>query len=134
MSLVKILVKPITGVKKNILFVIDGSNVEPKSSQFFNYLVQSGNKPISVNVQGIQTYNALRGYLDEKGVEYQKHGDISKDHLFRLEDVEDIKVLNKFFTEIKHYEELENKVHSAEDEEKITSFNNYLKQLASKYK
>jgi hypothetical protein len=79
-------------------------------------------------------YDAIRGYLDEKGISYARHGEVSADWILKLENHDDILELMHFLTEVKGYAKLEEKDHSNEDDERIVEFKAKLVRYASKYK
>jgi hypothetical protein len=127
MSLIKLLQKTDTK-KRTFLFV---GNDDLPIEEVWHSVSDKGKVP-STDFE--MDYDALRGYLDEKGIPYAKHGEVSADWVFKLEAHDDILTLMHFLTEVKGYAQLEARAHSNEDDEKIAQFKARLVGYASKYK
>jgi hypothetical protein len=135
MSLVKLLVKPITGRKYPLVFLGDGNTAETTFMESWDSLTNHGERnPSQVKFDKVNLYNAVRGYLDEQGVNYKPQGKISNDFLLRLDEDKDVRTLVQFLAEVKKYDELEAKIHSGDEEKEIVEFRAKLGKYASKYR
>ena len=133
MSLVKILIKPISGKKTPLAFIGDGNSSEATFGKSWDYLA-SNREPLEIKFDRVNLYNALRGYLDEKGVSYKPQGEVSTDFLLRLDEDKDILTAMKFLGDVKKYNQLENRSHSGDERKGLDEFKEQLGKYASKYR
>jgi hypothetical protein len=135
MSLIKILQKTITGKKTPLIFVEDGNSSEANLSDSWDSLTNHGQLvPQSIKFDRANLYNAVRAYLDEQGVSYKAQGKVSNDVLLRLDEDKDIRTLITFLSDVKKYDELENRVHSGDEQKELEEFRARLNRYASKYR
>jgi len=135
MSLVKLLVKPIAGKKYPLIFIGDGNTSEITFSESWDSLTNHGQlKPEEIEFDRVSLYNAIRGYLDEKGVSYKSQGKVSNDSLLRLDEDKDIRTLISFLSDVKKYNAIENRIHSGDEQKALDEFKEQLGKYASKYR
>ena len=89
---------------------------------------------MEIKFDRVNLYNALRGYLDEKGVSYKPQGEVSTDFLLRLDEDKDILTAMKFLGDVKKYNQLENRSHSGDEQKALDEFKEQLGKYASKYR
>ncbi|RLG13915.1 hypothetical protein DRN69_04875 [Candidatus Pacearchaeota archaeon] len=135
MSLIKILKRTLSKKKKALFFVLNAEAVPSKVNDAWDSITNKGaieSLNLDIDIKGINLYNVLRGYLDEKGVKYKQQGNISQNYLLRLED-KDMHALGQFLNMIREYKRLENTIHGIGEETKIMDLRIYMKRLSSKY-
>jgi hypothetical protein len=131
MSLIKILLRPITGKKEPLIFVGNGN---AQLDEIWHSLTKEGTSPsLDIEFSEKNLYDALRGYLDKQGVQYKQQGEHSPKILLRLEEPKDIAILKQFCTNVKTYKAIESKIHSEEDDKKLIAFKDELAEYASRY-
>jgi hypothetical protein len=128
MSLTRILQKTLTEKNTSLIFVANG---DAPIDEIWYSLTDKGRLP-SKEIQ--VDYNAVRGYLDEKGITYSNQGETSIDWVLKLKKHEDIVDLMQFLAKVNGYAALEARTHSDKDDEKIKEFKNQLVTYASKYR
>jgi len=134
MSLVKILQKPITG-KEPLIFVGDGDSSEATFIESWDSLTNHGDiKTAEIKFDRVSLYNAVRGFLEEKGISYKAQGKVSTDYLLRLDNDGDKRTLMQFLANVKQYDEIENKSHSQEEQQNLELLRKQLTKYASKYR
>lgn len=137
MSLVKILQKPIKG-KEPLIFVGDGNSSEATFMESWDSLTNYGDiKTADVKFDGVSLYNAVRGFLDEKGIKYKAQVNVSTDYLLRLDNDGDKRTLMQFLAEVKKYDELEHSpksAHSGDEQQNLEELRARLTRYASKYR
>ena len=90
-------------------------------------------KPEDQNFDGVNFYNAVRGYLDEKGLPYGQQGELPATAVMRLNDSNAIQGLDKLLEEAQNYAAIERRIHSKSDDEKLEEFRGNLINWASRY-
>lgn len=82
---------------------------------------------------GVDFYNAVRGYLDEKGLPYGQQGELPVIAAMRLNDSNAISGLDKLLKDAQDYAVIDRRTHSKADDEKLDEFRENLVQWASRY-
>ena len=131
MSLVRILQKSIVGKKNPLIFVGEGDDSEQTFFESWDSLTNHGElKPIEIKFDRVNLYNAVRGYLEDKGITYKTQGKISANYLLRLDEDKDIKVLMQFLADVKKYGCIEDRLHSNEEQKELETFKEQLTKYA----
>ena len=135
MSLVRILQKSIAGKKTPLIFVGEEDDSEQTFFESWNSLTNHGElKPVEIKFDRVNLYNAVRGYLEDKGISYKTQGKVSADYLLRLEEDKDIKVLMQFLADVKKYDSIEDRLHSNKEQKELETFKEQLTEYASRYR
>ncbi len=136
MSSIKILQKSLPSKKKNLLFILNADNIDSTTRAAWDALENSTTTGSStLSLERVDIYNALRAYMDEEGIPYTSHGELSKEYLIRLEDGNDIKRTSELLKTIAGYGQLESstKTRSVVEDEGLTEFKQRMNEAAKRY-
>lgn len=92
-----------------------------------------GQKPGEQDFSGVDFYNAVRGYMDEKGLPYGQQGELPATAVMRLNDPYAIRGLDKLLKDAQDYSAIEKRAHSKSDDEQLEGFRRSLIGWASRY-